>query len=186
MVEDTKDLFISLVRKVLDIDHTRGIVIGSTSDIDEIIRECLRNLHDKGDDAKKKELIDEALKYVKDASDGQLKSYEKLCKDTTLEMLFMAHGLFDSSRRIRLLLSIIEARAVSSWEPFVDPVKHYLKDVLPKRNDLGHKVLTPEDPPYVVTLSGKTVGAEAMRELRKEILNSRAEIRNLLDAIQKG
>jgi hypothetical protein len=64
-------------------------------------------------------------------------------------------------------------------------LKNYRFNVLPKRNKLGHVVIKPHEPPYAATSSGDKVNLEEMRILRKEMLQSRAEIRNLLDAIQK-
>src|SRR5229473_5470778 len=39
---DTADgIFQTLVKKVLDIDHSRGLVMGATSDIDHFVNDCL-------------------------------------------------------------------------------------------------------------------------------------------------
>lgn len=50
-------VFENLVRKVLDIDHSRGIVMGATSDIDQVVSEALIKLFDSSDEDQQKEAI---------------------------------------------------------------------------------------------------------------------------------
>ena len=42
-------VFEALVKKVLDIDHSRGIVMGATSEIDEFVNEALIHVFEKAD-----------------------------------------------------------------------------------------------------------------------------------------
>ena len=46
-------VFENLVRKVLDIDHSRGIVMGASSDIDQLVNELLGALFDGCNDDQK-------------------------------------------------------------------------------------------------------------------------------------
>lgn len=47
LVDEVTSLFKSVVKKVLDLDHTRGIVMGATSDVDQMARECLLLAQDR-------------------------------------------------------------------------------------------------------------------------------------------
>jgi hypothetical protein len=183
LVDDVKEIFETLIKKVLDIDHMRGIVMGATSDIDELVRECLTEIHGNLDDSGKQRIIDTALEYVRSGLEGQSKRAAKLSSKTTLEELFSAHGLLDSSRRLRLMLAALNESDHANCERYIESARTYLKDVLPQRNDLGHKVLIPEGASYVVTFSGKKVTVEGMRDLRKQIMLSRADIRELRAAV---
>jgi hypothetical protein len=51
----------SIVRKVLDLDHTRGIVMGATSDVDQMARECLQLAHDLLDEKGRNEVLQEMV-----------------------------------------------------------------------------------------------------------------------------
>ena len=184
LADDVKEIFETLIRKVLDVDHMRGIVMGATSDIDEIVRECLTEMHEQLNEEGKAILIANALEYINDAVEGQSKRAAKLGKEITLKELFEAHGLLDSSRRLRLLLSLLNEGKQAERKKYVESAKVYLNDILPRRNDLGHKVLIPKGAPYIVTLSGKKVSAEEMRELRKQIIQSRTDIRELLVTVR--
>jgi hypothetical protein len=104
LVQLVKELFENLVRKVLDIDHMRGIVMGATSDIDELIRECLRAFDKDGNGKSHGILIGEALVLAQKALDRFAKKHEGLKNDCTLEGLFREHDLLTSATRIDLLL----------------------------------------------------------------------------------
>jgi hypothetical protein len=47
LVDEVLGVFESLVKKVLDLDHTRGIVMGATSDIDQMVVESVDAVHGK-------------------------------------------------------------------------------------------------------------------------------------------
>ena len=67
-------VFDFLVKKVLDLDHTRGIVMGATSDIDFIVNECLVMI-EKIDVAGKDAMLKEASSYI---SIGELHNLMRL------------------------------------------------------------------------------------------------------------
>ena len=67
----------------------------------------------------------------------------------------------------------------------VTTVQSYREGVVRNRNTLGHAVLVPEGKPSsVVDDGGEIVDIVKMRELRKLILNLRADFRALLDAMR--
>ena len=57
-------VFESLVKKVLDLDHTRGIVMGATSDIDYMVNECLLVIHGQFDENGRAKMLKQALRYI--------------------------------------------------------------------------------------------------------------------------
>lgn len=59
------ELFEVLVKKVLDIDHSRGIVMGATSDIDHYINDCLTTSFDNSDVTLQKKTLDVVTRHVK-------------------------------------------------------------------------------------------------------------------------
>ena len=78
LVDEVVGVFESLVKKVLDLDHTRGIVMGATSDIDHMIHSCLLHIEAKLDDAGKKVLVEQAIKRVQERVKDIAKQGEKL------------------------------------------------------------------------------------------------------------
>lgn len=184
LVDEVIGVFESLIKKVLDLDHTRGIVMGATSDIDHMVNTCLTLAHDKLDDTGKSEFIQEALNRV----DEQVKKLEKIGKkikaDPSVDALFKAHMLFTSDHRLRLLSSVLTQEEFKAHVDGAKIIEAYRRGVVGERNILGHAVLVPNGKPNsVIDDAGKVVDIQQMRDLRKLLLNLRAEFRGLLNSM---
>lgn len=185
LVDEVVGVFESLIKKVLDLDHTRGIVMGATSDIDHMVNTCLTLAHGKLDDAGKAIFIEEALSRVASKVKSITKLGEKLRANPSVEALFKAHMLFTSDDRLRMLASILGMEEFAVYSTSVTTVQSYRDGVVGERNILGHVVLVPQGKPNtVIDDAGKVVDLEQMRELRKLILSLRADFRTLLDLMQ--
>ena len=182
LVDEVVGVFESLVKKVLDLDHTRGIVMGATSDIDHMIHSCLLHIEAKLDDDGKKVLVEQAIKRVQERVKDIAKQGEKLGAATNVTTILKAHMIFGANDRLRLLRSLLEADANHAQS--VDTIKAYMEKVVPERNVLGHMVLAPEGRPQaVVNIEGTQINLDDMRTLRKTILGLREDFRALVGAL---
>ncbi len=183
LVDEVFGVFESLVKKVLDLDHTRGIVMGATSDIDHMIHSCLVHIEAKLDDAGKKNLVDQAIKRVQERVKDIAKQGERLGAATNVATILEAHMIFGANDRLRMLRRLLESDA--TYTQSVDTIKSYMDNVVPDRNVLGHMVLAPEGRPQaVVNIEGKQINLDDMRSLRKTILGLREDFRALVDALK--
>lgn len=184
LVEEVVGVFDSLIKKVLDLDHTRGIVMGATSDIDHMVNRCLTLAHGKLDEGGKRKFIEEALSRVKDKVSSIAKQGEKLHAAPSVDALFKAHMLFTSDDRLRMLATILQMKELTDYSYGIDAVRSYRENVVRNRNTLGHAVLVPNGKPSsVVDDADNIVDMAQMRQLRKQILNLRADFRTLLDSM---
>jgi hypothetical protein len=185
LVEEVLGVFESLVKKVLDLDHTRGIVMGATSDIDHLVNTCLAMVHTKLDDEGKRKFVEEASRRVTDKVTKVTKLGEKVQKNPSVDALFKAHMIFTSDDRLSMLGNILDMEAFVAHAGAKVTIKSYRESVVPKRNVLGHIVLAPEGKPQAVeTTEGKQVSLGEMRDLRKLILDLREEFRSLANALK--
>jgi len=185
LVDEVVGVFESLIKKVLDLDHTRGIVMGATSDIDHMINTCLTLAHGKLDDGGKATFIEEAMSRVAEQVTNISKQGEKLKAAPSVEALFKAHMLFTSDHRLRMLATILGMKDFQAHAASVATITSYRERVVRDRNTLGHAVLVPAGKPdSVVNDNGSVVNIGQMRELRKLILSLRADFRALLSAMQ--
>lgn len=185
LVDEVLGVFESLVKKVLDLDHTRGIVMGATSDIDHLVNTCLSMAHNKLDDEGKGKFIEEALRRIADKVKSVIKQGEKITKTPSIEALFKAHMLFTSDDRLRMLAAILDMDVFGAHAGAKVTIKSYRDDVVPDRNMLGHMVLAAEGKPQAVeTMEGKQVSLDEMRNLRRIILGLREDFRALADALK--
>lgn len=184
LVDEVLGVFESLVKKVLDLDHTRGIVMGATSDIDHLVNICLSHAHAALDDNGKTNFINEALRRIKEKVENISKQSEKIAKNPSIDTIFKAHMLFSSDDRLRMLSAILEMEKFEAHKEAKNTISSYRKNVVPDRNILGHMVLAPEGKPQAVaTTEGKQVGLDDMRTLRRLILSLREDFRALADSL---
>lgn len=185
LVEEVLGVFESLVKKVLDLDHTRGIVMGATSDIDNMVNECLVVVHAKLDQPGKNAMIKDALGYIEKRITESTKIAAGLQGATTVTELFQAHMILTANDRLRMLGGALKEKAFEAHKAYRQAVVTYQQKVVPGRNDLGHLVLVPEGKPQaVVNIAGEQVSLKEMRDLRKLILGLRNDFRNLRGALQ--
>jgi hypothetical protein len=68
----------------------------------------------------------------------------------------------------------------------VESIKLYIKEVVPKRNILGHKVLSPEGKLGIAGMPGETISLDDLRALRRLLLELRQDFRDLHGALGNG
>jgi hypothetical protein len=185
LVDEVVGVFESLVKKVLDLDHARGIVMGATSDIDHLVNECLTAMHDKLDAAGKNAMVKEILGRI----DERIKDLTQRAADLRAAPIFAtlsaAHMVYTANDRLRILSRMLKLEPFKAHADARKAIGTYLQKVVPGRNDLGHVVLVPEGKPQVVmTIQGQTITLEETRELRREILGLREDFRSLLTALE--
>lgn len=190
LVEEVMGVFESLVKKVLDLDHARGIVMGATSDIDFMVNQCLAAIHDQLDDPGKEAMLKEVLGRIDDRIKDLVERAKKLQAAASIAEVFEAHMVFTANDRLRILSRMLKVQQFKAHGEARATVITYLDNVVPDRNDLAHLILVPEGRPQaVMTLQGKTVTLEETRTLRRQILGLRDEFRGLLaalTAVQRG
>ena len=173
LVEEFNGVFLSIMARVLDIDHCRGIVMGSTSDIDHVVARILIQAHEEApksrvDSTRKKIAAQIADKYVQ-----LTRLNEMLDGDAVIEDL-LNQRLIDSSNKLDILSKVLKWDDCLPFDEvtrlrFKKKTTDYRNVVVPKRNALGHQRLSPT-PDGSVSESGST-SAQEMTQLRREILD---------------
>jgi hypothetical protein len=187
LVEEVIGVFDSLVKKVLDLDHSRGIVMGATSDIDYMVNACLRAIHGQYDQAGQDALFEEAKEFIEAKIDKLRDAVIKAKTNTTIVDCLNEHQLFTSNDRLRVLARALKTKKLDGHRAFRATVVKYLEDVVPKRNIYAHVVLVPQGQSHTLAgLEGQEVTLEETRDLRKLLLALRGEFRDLMIALQRG
>ena len=185
LVDEVLGVFESLVKKVLDLDHTRGIVMGATSDIDYMVNECLVAIHDQFDAEGKAAMLKQAMGYIEERIKELTETATKLRSVTSMAELFEAHMVLTSNDRLRVLAGVLKAKVLEPHKEDRRSVITYQQKVVPPRNVLGHMVLVPEGKIRTLTDNkGKVFTLQETRELRRLILALRTDFRKLLLALQ--
>ena len=187
LVGEVIGVFESLIKKVLDLDHTRGIVMGATSDIDHLVNECLLHMHAKLAKPGQEALLKQMLERIQERIDDITKRANKLLGAATADTVFASHEIFTSADRLRILSRVLKDAEFKEHAEKRPTVVAYLEDVVPGRTTLAHVVLVPEGKPEgIMSTQGKVFTLDQTRDLRKQILKSREDFRDLLAALKKA
>lgn len=184
IVDEVLGVFEALVKKVLDLDHTRGIVMGATSDIDQMVHECLSGIHDTEDAVGKQKLLDKAKSLVRETIKDLEKKSKKLEATTDMSELLAAYDVLQAYDRLRMVNEMLKDSKYDDHDGLRGNLQAYMQDGIKKRNILGHLVLQPDGRPSgIVTSDGKVVKIEDMLGLRIFLLDLRSSVRQFRDVV---
>jgi len=177
-------VFEELVKKVVDIDHSRGIVMGATSDIDHLVNSCLVSTYDDCCGEAQTQVLEavlERLIKIKKRLDENLEEIQgiKHVKD-----LFDKHAVYTSIDRLNLLRKALKFEGKHSKEN--DPsIRRYADEIMPRRNDLAHvRVETEGFSRKLFDRNGNEFTSDAMKELRLELLEAQDFFETLYDKVK--
>lgn len=181
LVDEAIQFFHTMIKKVLDLDHTRGIVMGATSDVDQMARECLQLAHDLLEEADQAGVLNEMVLLLNDKVPSLDKRVKKLTQSPQVCTILAEHAVFTANDGLRILARLLDLPKFDAQKPHQQGVKRYIQEVVPKRNILGHKVLTPDGRPAGIAgdTHAEVISVEEMRALRKLLLELRNEFKLL-------
>lgn len=163
--------FEALVKKVLDIDHSRGIVMGATSDIDHHVSESLVAVFSKSNDEKKAATLSKLMEHLKKKREDFDKDVKFIEAIKHVSELLDKHNIYTSNDRLKLLKTVLEVNSLHNEK--VDGIKKYLAEVVPKRNQLAHVQVQAEGfSRRLVNKKGEEFTSKDMRELRLALLEN--------------
>jgi hypothetical protein len=111
LIETIKHIFIANTKKYLDIDHSRGIVLGGTSEIEQLITDCIKNIYIKNDIKTKNNIIgiikNEFIKE-KGIKNRFTKEFEKIEKSTKVDEILNYYNIITAKNRSVILRKVLE------------------------------------------------------------------------------
>lgn len=157
-----------LVKKVLDIDHSRGIVMGATSEIDDFIIRSIEAVFlrcDKEKRARFLEIIKADVGKIRATFENDCAKLEALTDIAELKSL---HRVYSSIKRLILLRKIlkesgrkdVDLAAMIDYEQ-TSPKRNILAHVTVERNGFSRRIYDNK---------GNELTVDVMRELRVELL----------------
>lgn len=174
-------VFENLVHKVLDIDHSRGIVMGATSEIDEIISASLDRVYDGCDEKQKGQCLELVTERLKEKEEQYAAALAAVKAVKSFNELGEHHGMYTSDDKIRLLRKSLKLLALSKHD---NTLSDYQNNVTPKRNLLAHVRVQKEGfSRKLLDRKGKELTSEEMRQLRVSLLDFQDFFDGLLDEL---
>ncbi|MDH5561429.1 MAG: hypothetical protein OEY59_11325 [Deltaproteobacteria bacterium] len=178
-------VFEELVKKVVDIDHSRGIVMGATSDIDHLVNGCLVSTYDDCSGDTQGQVLQAAFKRLIQIKERFDKNFEEIQGIKHVSDLFGKHAVYTSVDRLNLLRKALKFQGNLSEEN--DPeIQRYVNEIIPLRNDLAHvRVKTEGFSRKLFDRKGKEFTSDAMKNLRLELLEFQNFFETLFDKVKQ-
>jgi hypothetical protein len=181
--DEVAGLFESLIKKVLDIDHSRGIIMGSSSDIDGLIFDCLSAHFAKDGDVLSdpaRQIILTRLAEIKKRFDETVDAVAAATKVADLAEL---HNVYTSIDRLNLLRKILEVGGAHA--EVCAAMKVYANQTVPKRNVLAHvRVERDGFSRKLFDKKGNELTSDVVRELRHALLRHQEGFEALINRLR--
>ena len=176
-------VFEALVKKVIDIDHSRGIVMGTTSDIDHYVMDALVDAFESCDAKIQEQALQEIQKDIKKLQEKFQETIANISKAKHPSDLFDHHGIYTSVHRLELLRKVLKARSsMGEWD---QPLVAYIQNAIPKRNTLAHvRVEVNGFTRKLVDRKGVEQTSDDMKRLRLELLEHHETFERLSTALR--
>ncbi|WP_063692907.1 hypothetical protein [Bradyrhizobium stylosanthis] len=183
---DTADgLFQTLVKKVLDIDHSRGLVMGATSDIDHHVNDCLTAIFTGSGDRIKKDVLKIILDRMREIRDRFEKAAAEVEAIADLSEIFDKHAVYTSIDRLNLLRKVLKLLKLHSDKDA--GLVEYATKTMPKRNDLAHvRVQIDGFSRKLLNRKGEELTSVEMRDLRVSLLKHQELFEELSSALKQA
>ncbi|QEI04403.1 hypothetical protein FXN63_00025 [Pigmentiphaga aceris] len=171
-------VFESLVKKVVDIDHSRGIVMGTTSDIDHYVMDALADAFDGCAEEKQQETLDQIKKDVEKIRGKFEAAVTAILAAKHPSELFEQHAIYTSIDRLQLLRKVLRSKAqTGDWDK---KLLAYIEGAIPKRNMLAHvRVEVNGFIRKLVNRKGEEHTSAHMKRLRLDLLQHHEEFEKL-------
>lgn len=178
-------VFESLIKKIVDIDHSRGIVMGATSDIDHYVMDALVASFERCDDDGKAA----ALAQVRKDLEKMRARFEQAANDIASvehpSNLFDYHAFYTSVDRLELLRKVLKTGAPDEHKLNDATLIEYIQQTIPRRNDLAHvRVQVNGFSRKLVNRKDIELTAADMKALRIQLLQHHESIEGLCASLK--
>jgi len=178
-------VFEALIKKVVDIDHSRGIVMGTTSDIDHFVMDALVASFDRCNDDGKAAALEQVQKDLEKMRERFERAAGDIAAVKHLSELFDHHSFYTSVDRIQLLRKVLKAGAPDDHNASDATLIKYIQEILPRRNDLAHvRVQVEGFSRKLVNRNNIELTAADMKALRLQLLQHHESIEGLCAALK--
>lgn len=173
------------LRRILDLNHMRGIVMAATSDLDHAMIECLEMVQAIVYAGDSKEFALGVSTKIADAMRSKAKQIEELGQKGKTSKL-LREPSFGAALRLSVLTEEIAKLAAQIREPYrIDQLASYHTDVITPRNDFAHRKAAVID--GVLVLEGRTepLNHETLKAMRLRLLEHSDNFGGLLSLLRE-
>ncbi|ATM77389.1 hypothetical protein CRN79_16750 [Serratia fonticola] len=187
LVAETLAIINYSIKKIIDLNHMRGIVMSAVSDFDKIIEKSLNARYQQLSDVEKYSFIKQIIEKMTSVCDANKKQIENLShKECCIDEL-LAHRAFSSSLKQQILVRILEKKKDDETISFLfELLQKYNEQVIKPRNQLAHAIPALQNGRKVLLIDDKEYTDIEFCNLRVNLLSHEDNLTDILQAIMAG
>jgi CheY-like chemotaxis protein len=184
LVAETINVIRTTIKKILDINHMRGLVMGTVSDYDAQIDEMMLRIYQRMADSAN--FVAHVKKCIMDSSNNSLQQIEKIASSSDPKEI-LSHRGYTAILKYKTLCNLLNKK--SGERAIVDllaKLNNYQMEIIEPRNALAHASAINEN--GKITLRGKEIpfDDEMMLALRRDLLAHGDNLNDIEMAINAG
>ncbi len=178
LADDVFSVIENMLRKVIDLSHTRGIIMAETSELDHCIEQCLDFSFEELTDDRKKAFHDRIVEVIRMRYEEQQKNLESLTNHEKFAELLGSSHLMTSLDKTRAMLRNLKSYTqMPNKTAHHDTVENYQNNFHNIRNLLAHGTVTKKDGHKIFKGQGEELNEEVMRNWRINLMGYRQQIK---------
>lgn len=178
LVDDVFSVIENMLRKVVDLSHTRGIIMAETSEIDHCIEQCLNSSFERLTDDRKKAFHNNIVEIIHERYREQQGKLDKLTDHKKFPELLASNHIMTSFDKTRAMLRFLNSYTqIPNKKTHYNTVKDYQEKFQPIRNSLAHGTVTKRDGNKILKFLEEEINEETMRKWRVELMGYREQIK---------
>ncbi|TAI97898.1 response regulator [Pectobacterium versatile] len=186
LISETMAVINTTIKKVLDLNHMRGIVMAVVSDFDNLIDECLHIRYSQQCPQGQENTAIRIKEKIIQLCKSNLEEIEKI--DTTSDVnALLKNRVFSSMIKYQTLKALlsekIEDRTINN---LMSTFTKYEEQVIRPRNILAHAVAVEESGKIYFKNKDISLGEEEFRILRQNLLSHSDALNDIKQAILSG
>lgn len=179
LTDDTLSLIDNILRKVMDLDHMRGVVMSATSDIDWLVEKTLEKLHETLSTEDGAALLGQLTKTTEEKLERYAGELKKAAGKGTLHAILKLKHLVTASDRLEIVIDLMKRASKDSDSTPTDLAVDYRDNVVPNRNKLAHAVVKEVEGKRTLVGAEGSFSEDDMTNLRCELVKHRNNFTNV-------
>lgn len=185
LVEETDTIVHRTIRRIVDVNHMRGLVMGAVAEFDHTISDCIRALYNTMPENEKMNLVNKIIGKLQSAAKSKLKKAEEQ-RNSGFDTLMEYHD-FSSSQRYDSLKSLLKAKELEmDLGKLLEILDRYSDEVLEPRNILAHARAERKGKKVHFQGDGLILDEREMSKLRRNLIDHETNIHDLLKLIKRS
>ncbi len=163
----------TIIRKTVDVDHMRGIVMAATSDFDQMIVDGIHLGFAKLSEQNQTAFCDEILNQLGLSNNSNGKKIASLKGKNAFAEMMRLHSFSSSPKRAAFSKLLHTHDEIVMEKPLLDKLSKYKKEVTDPRNKFAH-----------VSSGSSTVSEADLKKLRVQMLQHRENFEKILSELK--